>query len=313
MTKKQRNEAYQKKLKEILSRADVLDARAMADVNKLVELLMEHINGRISREVLKSDMSSNWGLWWLPQLMSAVNQAIADLGDKAGLALSDGLKNAWENSAQMIDATTKISRNVVTTQPIIDTRTLTILAPYSADLVTGVAGAARETMSKTIAMSIALGRSPVELMKDLHEPILARGTPANKVAYHAERIVRTELARVHDMSAQARLQQVSQEFPDLMYGANGLKEIFVCVQRGPYPCPTCRPLHGKLFEIGDPNRPVLPIHPNCRCRLAPFFVGVNTPPEPILVQQDKRSVSSSSTSKRYQKLNKMAAKESSCC
>ena len=36
--------------------------------------------------------------------------------------------------------------------------------------------------------------------------------------------------------------------------------------KGPNSCKACLEHHGKIFKQDDPNKPQLPIHPNCRCR-----------------------------------------------
>ena len=36
--------------------------------------------------------------------------------------------------------------------------------------------------------------------------------------------------------------------------------------KGPNSCAACLEHHGKIFKQDDPNKPLLPIHPNCRCK-----------------------------------------------
>lgn len=294
------NAAYQATLMQILNRADILDARAMGEIQKLLALLQADVIARMNTEIYSRDMASNWGLWWLPQLQAAIDSAVAEIAERTGQALAGGLAASWETGAALVDGGVKVISGVVSTQPIITPLTLTILAPYSAGLVKGVNEKTRETISKSVATSIALGKSPFELMKTLHAPVAERGTPANQVAYHAERIARTELARVQDLSRQARMNQVVGEFPELR---TKLKVIFISVQRGPWPCKICRPFHGQVFDVGDPKTPTVPMHPNCRCLLSPFLPGLSDPPEPIVHRKDKKSISSSATSKAALKAN----------
>ncbi len=46
------------------------------------------------------------------------------------------------------------------------------------------------------------------------------------------------------------------------------KETFVkfVSDKGPNSCPKCLEHHGKVFKADDPDKPGLPIHPNCRCK-----------------------------------------------
>lgn len=311
-------EKYRQKLIEILDRADVLDARAMGEITKLIELLQQEVALRISATLARGDAENSWGAWWIPQLMAAIDDAVSAIAERTGIALADGLHDAWQTGAAMVDGTLQIATGRVVTQPILTPMTLTILAPYSADLVKGVNAKARETISKAVATTVALGSSPAVLMKKLHAPLIERGTPAHQVAYHAERITRTELSRVRDLARQARVEQVAMEFPSLVTGPMALKEIWTCVQRGPYPCPICRPLHGRVFTFGDRNAPRPPLHPNCRCSRTPWMDGVSRPVEPIIHRQDKKSVFASSTSKAVIKANRPSKfrrrlTEAGCC
>ncbi len=36
--------------------------------------------------------------------------------------------------------------------------------------------------------------------------------------------------------------------------------------KGPNSCKACLEHHGRIFKQNDPNKPQLPIHPNCRCK-----------------------------------------------
>ena len=50
------------------------------------------------------------------------------------------------------------------------------------------------------------------------------------------------------------------------------KKRFVCfsAELGKNCCKACQENHGKIFEADDPERPEIPLHPNCRCKYIPI-------------------------------------------
>ena len=89
----------------------------------------------------------------------------------------------------------------------------------------------------------------------------------NSKAYQSQRLIRTESARVIS-SAQEKIYAESNVVKYLMYTAtldNRTSEI-------------CRSRDGKKWRIDDPNRPVIPAHPNCRSCWIPLIEGYEHEP-----------------------------------
>ena len=59
------------------------------------------------------------------------------------------------------------------------------------------------------------------------------------------------------------------ELDQIMQMLNGKTEIklvkFIS-DKGPNSCEDCLKHHGEVFQLDDPEKPELPIHPNCRCK-----------------------------------------------
>ena len=55
--------------------------------------------------------------------------------------------------------------------------------------------------------------------------------------------------------------------------------------KGPTSCEECLKHHGEIFQTDDPDRPELPIHPNCRCKYEPL-----TQEEVISYQEDVQKI-----------------------
>lgn len=49
--------------------------------------------------------------------------------------------------------------------------------------------------------------------------------------------------------------------------------VMYVADKGKDSCPACLANHGKKFSTKDPNLPILPIHPNCRCK----YIQVSSP------------------------------------
>ena len=80
----------------------------------------------------------------------------------------------------------------------------------------------------------------------------------NVTTFQAERLMRTELARI-----QIETQKES-------YIRNGFEEYEFIANSGC--CDTCQALNGKIFKVKKmmPGENAAPIHPNCRCSTAPY-------------------------------------------
>ena len=56
----------------------------------------------------------------------------------------------------------------------------------------------------------------------------------------------------------------------MLKGKTEIKLVKFISDKGPNSCEDCLKHHGKIFCIDDPNKPELPIHPNCRCKYEPI-------------------------------------------
>ena len=112
-------------------------------------------------------------------------------------------------------------------------------------------------LSKLLQQGLIQGKNPRALSKDLRKYYIGDGKDGG-AAYAAERLMRTELARV-----QTEAQRQS-------FLANGFEEYTFHVNRGC--CSACADLDGKHFKIKDmmPGKNAPPMHPNCRCSVSAY-------------------------------------------
>lgn len=281
---------YREKLLDILDRADVLDARAMVAIQSLVREMQGHVNDRVQGELDKvlQGLGGSWGLWWIPRLQRAIDDVVREMAQRTAGELALGLADSYHLGAEIVDTGLRAAKGLEITSPVITARTLSVVAPFSAKLIVAIEDSTRDTIDKAIRRTVALGEPSDKLMRTLRGHIGTEGTPFRSVALRAEMIARTELSRVQGLASEARMQSISREFPEVGIGG-GLAQQFVTVQRGPYPCKICAPHHGKIYELNDPNKPLPPLHPACRCALLAHFRGISTVVEPIV----RRSVAKS--------------------
>ena len=112
-------------------------------------------------------------------------------------------------------------------------------------------------LSKLLQQGLIQGKNPRALSKDLRKYYIGDGKDGG-AAYAAERLMRTELARV-----QTEAQRQS-------FLANGFEMYTFHVNHGC--CAACSDLDGKHFKIKDmmPGKNAPPMHPNCRCSASAY-------------------------------------------
>ena len=108
-------------------------------------------------------------------------------------------------------------------------------------------------LDQLLSTGLIQGKHPTELARHLHKFF-------GVSRYDAERLMRTEMARV----------QTEAQKQSLL--ANGFQEYeFITV--GYAACPICAALDGKHFKLKEmqPGRNAPPMHPNCRCSTAAWM------------------------------------------
>lgn len=105
------------------------------------------------------------------------------------------------------------------------------------------------SLDTLLTQSVINGRHPNDVARELRRQF-------DVSQKQAERLMRTESARVHAESAVESMKK------------NGVTKYEWVSE--PSACKICSPLNGKTFEVkgaefGNVNHPLFPLHPNCRC------------------------------------------------
>lgn len=110
----------------------------------------------------------------------------------------------------------------------------------------------KNSLSSVLSNALIQGKNPREFI-----PLIRKKFDVSR--YNAERLLRTEIARVQTQ-AQAESYEAN-GIDEYEYVACGLKDV----------CPLCKEMDGKTFKLKDmeigENAP--PMHPNCHCATAP--------------------------------------------
>jgi len=132
----------------------------------------------------------------------------------------------------------------------------------------------KSELNKQLQSGLISGKNPRDLARSIQSAF-------GSSTYNAERLMRTELARVQtDAQAQS-------------YDRNGFDE-YEFLALGSSACEICRALDGKHFKVKDmlagENAP--PMHPNCRCSTAPYYgdedeLHIFKPDKYEIVEDDK--------------------------
>lgn len=106
-------------------------------------------------------------------------------------------------------------------------------------------------LAKLLRTGLIQGRNPRELARQLRKVF-------NTSKYNAERLMRTEMARV-----QVEAQRQS-------YERNGFEQYKYIACHDMKACEICKALDGKTFDVSEmaPGENAPPLHPNCRCSTA---------------------------------------------
>ena len=105
-----------------------------------------------------------------------------------------------------------------------------------------------ETSAEIVASGIAEGRSQDKMIREMRDRL-------GVVKTRAEVIVRTESLRAYN--------EASNDY----YAQNGVDTVLYYATADDRSCPICAPRGGKIYKRTDIK---VPIHPRCRCYLAPW-------------------------------------------
>lgn len=246
--------------------------RELAEINAA----LRRTQGRVTAEIRKLEdavASSNQALRLkrLTEVKAQVDRITADLKkdltafapDSAEGAMLLGLRDGAIGLGVQIPAYEALSLNEAdnlasTVFGLVDRAAVDFVTRYRLDLMGDVSVALNREIKLRVASGIVSGQSIPNIVRDLGQVIddpEAFRTAGNTVFKSAQlrltTIARSETNRAHN---QGRLK---------FYDAVGIRQVRWLADSDP--CPVCRGLNGKVFDLD--KTPGIPAHPNCECTL----------------------------------------------
>ena len=114
----------------------------------------------------------------------------------------------------------------------------------------------KSLLHQQLTTGMIQGKNPKVLARDIKKAF-------DVATWKAERLMRTEMARVQIQAAEATFE------------ANDVEKVeFIANHKDGKTCETCKRKDGKVINVKDIDKEIgnnaPPLHPNCRCALAPY-------------------------------------------
>jgi len=165
------------------------------------------------KEVAAAVASTDWQVYYLPQLKSAIDRALNEFGRKYGVELQDVQRSFWEQGIDRVDLPLR-EVGIIQAIPEIDMTMLSVLQDFSADLVTGLTQDAIKKINQELTLGLTGGKQPYEVMQAIGRNLKDKSV-FKSIAARAETITRTEAGRVLEAAGQARKEHAARVVPGL--------------------------------------------------------------------------------------------------
>lgn len=297
-----REKAYKKKLEEILEAMDNLSA----DQVKIIETQLRKAYKEVAARVATTD----WQAYKIPELQEAIKRIVEEFTQYYGVTLDNSLQEAFHLGVDRIDYPFAVA-GVRVVAPEISRQALELSILHTPDLIADIRESTKQRINQKIISGITGQRTQFQVMKEIEAVLLRTGEKAPdgvSTAYRAERISRTELARVNNNAAWARTKQIETTEPETDRYKVWMHSGKPAGSRRRYhylldevKIPINKMFNSRYAEMAYPHAPGGPAREviNCGCtyrieadwdKLADEFVSVNYEPRSeILKSKDARA------------------------
>lgn len=198
---------YDEILQSITDKATELREAQVANVRKTLDNLRKEFAGEIA--------TTEWEAYNLPKMEKAAADISEFFAEKYNAEiLPDLTETSWTAGGEMIDMTSGIE--VMSALPAYSETAVGIASNYYADLITNLASDMKKKITESVTLGLLGGKSFQETMADIGKN-LDDPSVFGSIATRAETIARTESARINSAARQARIQQVTDENPQMKY------------------------------------------------------------------------------------------------
>ena len=186
------------------------------------------------------------------QMQGRLRNLCEELGNKQVALLSKKFEEEWEDiynasalpsEEAFTHVSTSNAKAMIQTVWLADNKNFSTRVWNNVEKLIG-------TLDEELISVVVSGRST----KDLRDKLIERFDVSRS---QANTLIRTEVCHIQTAAAEKR------------YKDDGLEEyIYLGRDEHPLKC-DCKKHNGKTFRFDDPKAPRPPLHPNCRCRIAP--------------------------------------------
>ncbi|MGD0020820.1 MAG: hypothetical protein ABSC54_00810 [Smithellaceae bacterium] len=196
---------FDNKIAELIRQAEQMTDDQVAKAIQILE--------RARREVLSTVGTTDWQIYHLPQLKTAIERAMQEFASRYGVELNRDESQFWNFGQQMVDDPLR-TIGIIAAIPAIDTTIFGALQNYSKHLIDSLGADATAKIYNEFAMGLIGKKSPFEVMQavgaNLNEPSIF-----NSIASRAETITRQECGRILEEATQARMERAAEVVPGL--------------------------------------------------------------------------------------------------
>lgn len=226
---------FQKKINSLMKQAGNMEEDG---VRRVVKLLSD-----ARKEVAATVASTDWQIYYLPQMKAAVERALTVFGDKYGVQMRDMQREFWDAGIELVDLPLR-EVGVLVSIPEIDTTMISILQGYSTDLVEGLTKSAIKKINTELTLGLMGQKSPYEVMQAVGRNLKDKGI-FKSITARADTILRTEAGRIYEAAGQLRKEAAASV-------VLGLKKQWHYGHSPKMPRLDHMAAHGQIREVNEP-------------------------------------------------------------
>lgn len=284
----QQIKAYERKLKQLVKKADALDDIAVRRVMRI----LRDARGRVAAALVDA---SGFDLFHLNNIMDAITGAFEIFTRQYAIIMTEGQLTAFQTGIDLVDdpliAGGLGSR--VAAMPQLGELQLGIMQGFSADLITNLEKDALARINTQLQLSMLGEQTPFQAMKAIGRNLKDPST-FRTIAGRAEAITRTEINRVLNLTTEKRQEQAAEVLPRLkkywLWSGKSRKD-HARVDRQTNPDKGGKPIPIKKDFIVGGERAKGPHDPrlsakqsiSCACRSLTHIADVKTEPEQSII------------------------------
>lgn len=272
---------YIRSLRDIARRFNSLE---QATIERALQYL-EELQVRLQLELTAAE---GWNAFRLQQLTAAVNRLTLEYEARLMALTNSAIRESARLGAlSVIEPIQAAGLTAGFFQPT--PAQINVLLDFSAELIRGIGGETRQMINQQISMAALGERSPIQAMQAINRRLgIADSTG---IAYRGERIVRTDVARVFNISNHSQQLITAQSVP-------GLGKQWLSARIPKRTRPSHWAAHDQIVPVNDPFRVggedlMYPLDPagsadntiNCLCRMVTVHPAIG----PINVRLAQRA------------------------